>query len=80
MAQIRACTRYVPFDLDLLVRKEADEHVQSCPTLWVGMAFPLRMRKKRRSFSASIAWTKVALMRDGFIFSLAKAWAEPLPP
>ena len=59
MAQIRACTRYVPFDLDLLVRKEVDEHVESCPTLWVGMAFPLRMRKKRRSFSASIAWTKV---------------------
>src|SRR5262249_18258595 len=46
------------FDLSLLLRKEADEHVAACPTSWAGMAFPLRMRRKRRS-SASIAWIKV---------------------
>jgi hypothetical protein len=78
MAQIRACTRYVPFDLDLLVRKEADEHVESCPTLWVGMAFPLRMRRKRRSFSASIAWTKVgAHAQRTLLFLLARPGQNP---
>jgi hypothetical protein len=57
--QIRACTLRAPFDLAFLVSKEADEHVGACLTFWVGMAFPLRLRRKRRSFLASIAWTKV---------------------
>src|SRR5262249_16843591 len=58
MAQARAWTRRAPFDLSLLLRKEADEHVAACPTSCAGMAFPLRMRRKRRS-SASIGWIKV---------------------
>ena len=58
MAQSGAGRRGAPCDLYILVRKKADEHVGARPTFSVGMAFPLRMRRKRRSFATSIVGTK----------------------
>ena len=73
MAQVRAWTPRAPFDLSLFLRKEADEHVAACPTSWAGMAFPLRMRCKRRSFQPRSLGSRWALMRTDFIVS----WRRP---
>ena len=80
MAQSGAGTQRAPFDLYILVRKKADEHVGARPTFSVGMAFPLPMRRKRRSLQPRSLGPRRALMRNGHFCFLAKAWAEPLPP
>ena len=80
MAQSGAGRRGAPCDLYILVRKKADEHVGARPTFSVGMAFPLPMRRKRRSFQPRSLGPRRALMRNGHFCFLAKAWAEPLPP
>src|SRR5262245_23255239 len=49
-AQMLAWRRRPRFAACFVDWKEADEHVGASPTCEVGMAFPLRTRRERRSF------------------------------